>query len=80
MLKKIIVGLFAICILTGIQTPLYAVRVKYGPVQEIAGPGGRDYKHQSFKSWESGIFPHERYIVFEPSDPAPEKAGFVLGP
>lgn len=78
MLRKIIVRIFAICILIGIQAPLEAVTVKYGPVQEIAGPGGREYSHQSFKSWESGIFPHERYIVFEPSEPTPEKAGFVL--
>ena len=57
---------------------VYAKRLKYGPVQEIAGPGGREYLHRSFTTWESGIFPHERYIVFEPSEPVPEKAGFVL--
>ena len=55
-----------------------AVTVKYGPVQEIAGPGGRDYPHGGFTTWEAGIFPHERYLVFEPSSPAPPKAGFVL--
>ncbi len=55
-----------------------AVKVKYGPVQEIAGPGGRDYFHKNFTTWEAGILPHDKYIVFEPSEPTPTKAGFVL--
>lgn len=55
-----------------------AAKIKYGPVQEMAGPGGRDYLHKSFSTWESGFVAHERYIVFEPSEPAPERAGFVL--
>ena len=57
---------------------VHAKKLKYGPVQEFAGPGGRDYKHRSFTTWESGIFPHERYMVFEPAEPTPEKAGLVL--
>ncbi len=65
-------------LLSFFSTPLFAKRVKYGPVQEIAGPGGREYQHKSFTTWESGIFPHERYLVFEPSEPTPDKAGFVL--
>ena len=69
---------FILFIFTFIFTPAEAVTVKYGPVQEIAGPGGRDYPHGGFTSWESGIFPHERYIVFEPANPAPPKAGVVL--
>lgn len=55
-----------------------ATQVKYGPVQEFAGPGGKEYAHKSFTYWESGIFPHERYLVFEPSEPTPSKAGVVL--
>ena len=57
---------------------VYAKKLKYGPVQEFAGPGGREYQHKSFTTWESGIFPHERYMVFEPAEPTPEKAGLVL--
>ena len=55
-----------------------AVKVKYGPAQEYAGPGGKEYSHNSFTTWESGIFPHERYLVFEPAEPSLEKAGVVL--
>ncbi len=55
-----------------------AAKIKYGPVQESFGAGGRDYHHKSFTYWESGIFPHERYLVFEPAEPTPSKAGVVL--
>lgn len=55
-----------------------AAKVKYGPVQNIAGPGGREYAHQGFNVWQSGIEPHERYVVYEPAYPTPQKAGLVL--
>lgn len=60
------------------QNPVSARSVKQGPLQEFAGPGGRDYQHGSFTYWESGIRTHERYLVFEPAQPAPQKTGFVL--
>ncbi len=69
---------FIVIIFAFFYTPVKAVTVKYSPVQDIAGPGGRDYQHGSLKTWESGIIPHDRYIVFEPSDPTPTKAGIVL--
>ena len=55
-----------------------AAKIKYGPVQEFAEAGGRNYQHKSFTYWESGIFLHERYLVFEPAEPALSKAGVVL--
>lgn len=60
------------------EIPAEAVTVKRGPFQELAGPGGRDYPHGGFTYWESGFMAHERYLVFEPAEPAPEKAGIVL--
>lgn len=60
------------------QFPVAARTIKQGPVQEMAGPGGREYQHGSFTCWESGFRAHERYLVFEPAEPAPAKAGFVL--
>ena len=53
-------------------------KISRGPVQELAGPGGRDYQHRGFNYWEAGIRPHERYLVFEPAEPMPSSAGFVL--
>ena len=71
-------SIFVCCFILLFSNSVFAKKIKYGPVQEIAGPGGRDYQHRSFTNWESGIFPHERYIIFEPSEPTPSKTGFVL--
>lgn len=48
-----------------------------GPVQSLLGPGGRLYQHGDFSIWESGIG-HERYQVFEPSQPEVTRAGVVV--
>lgn len=56
---------------------LVAENLPAGPVQSMLGPGGRLYSHGGFKLWESGVS-HERYEVFEPADPAAEKAGVVV--
>lgn len=61
-----------------ITSMVEARRIQYGPVQQIAGPGGKEYPHAGFTTWESGIEPHERYLVFEPANPTPQKAGLVL--
>ena len=64
--KNLYVIIIFICLFF-LTIPCNAKKVKYGPVQEIAGPGGREYQHQGFNTWVSGILPHERYIVYEPA-------------
>lgn len=48
-----------------------------GPVQSMLGPGGRLYRHGGFSVWEMGVG-HERYQVFEPSQPEVARAGVVV--
>lgn len=64
-------------LLAVVPTAACAREVARGPVQSAMGPGGRNYLHADFTSWESGIA-HERYQVFEPTGPAPASAGVVV--
>jgi hypothetical protein len=54
-----------------------AGELRYGPVQPTEGPGGKSYQHGEMTTWESG-FRHERYQVFQPATPKPQKAGLVV--
>jgi len=55
----------------------FGTEIPAGPVQTLLGPGGHLYQHQSFTQWEQGK-QHERYFVFQPSQPALKKAGLVV--
>jgi acetyl esterase/lipase len=48
-----------------------------GPVQPSYGAGSRDYPHADISHWQQGVS-EEVYYVFEPAEPKPEKAGFII--
>jgi pimeloyl-ACP methyl ester carboxylesterase len=71
--------LLALCLLTFVcMIPAgFGKNLAAGPVQPSMGPGGTQYKHAKINAWQRGVS-EEKYFVFEPASPAPEKAGLVV--